>query len=237
MKTFVGCSGWQYDHWKKRFYPEGLAKSKWLKHYSETFNSVEVNATFYGSIKEKTFSKWHDEVPSGFKFTLKGSKWVTHIKKLHDVRKSLERFYKPTKALKQKLGCCLWQLPPSLEKDVKKLKKFCNDLDSRKNNVIEFRHKSWFCKEIYEILDENNVAFCVVSAPNLPDIVKKTSNILYLRFHGKKHWYKDSYSEKELERWEGLIKKTRAKYAYCYFNNDLLARAPKNAKMLGEMLK
>jgi len=243
MKYHIGTSGWQYNHWKKRFYPEDVPKKKWLEFYAKEFDSVEVNGTFYGPIKKKTFKKWYKSVPYDFKFTLKGSRWITHMKKLSGVKKAVDKFYERARPLKHKLGCVLWQLPPILKKDIERLDDFCRVLDNRKNNVIEFRDKSWFDNEVYDVLKDKGVGFCVLSASGLPDIMKITSDILYVRFHGKGRWYSSLYSEKEMDRWAKNINtkigniKIRVKNIYCYFNNDSNAYAVKNAKMLRKKLE
>lgn len=235
-RYYIGTSGWQYSHWDKRFYPQEISKKKWLGFYAKNFNSVEVNGTFYGPIKRKTFESWHRSVPRDFKFTLKGSRWITHMKKLSGVDKAVKKFYSRAEPLKRKLGCILWQLPPNLNKDLKRLDSFCRTLDNRKNNVIEFRDRSWFDKDTYSLLRERGVGFCIVSAPGLPEDIKLTSDILYVRFHGKRKWYTSLYSEREMKKWARKIKYSRAERVYCYFNNDARAYAIKNARMIREDL-
>ncbi|MBD3310736.1 DUF72 domain-containing protein [Candidatus Woesearchaeota archaeon] len=235
-RYLVGTSGWQYDHWKKDFYPEGIAKKDWLNFYAQEFSTVEVNGTFYGPVKRKTFKAWYSSVPCDFKFSLKGSRWITHMKKLKGVKSEVKKFYKLAEPLKHKLGCVLWQLPPMLKKDLQRLGSFCDFLDNRRNNAIEFRHKSWFDDETYDLLRDSGVSLCSISAPGLPDTLERTSDTAYVRFHGKGRMYAGAYTDSDLKRWSEKLKRLRTKRVFCYFNNDLRANAVKDAKKLrGEL--
>ncbi len=184
MKTYIGCSGFQYDGWKGEFYPFDLVKKEWLAFYAHHFNSVEINNTFYSLPKKAVLKNWYDQVPGNFKFTLKGSRYLTHLKKLNNPEKSLSNFYYAIQILDGKLGCILWQLPANLHENTEKLENFCKALSADFDNVIEFRHNSWFNEEVYQILEKYNVTFCILSAPdNLESDVIKTTNKTYLRFH------------------------------------------------------
>ncbi|MFO7882113.1 MAG: DUF72 domain-containing protein [Kosmotogaceae bacterium] len=237
MKYFVGCSGWKYDHWKGDFYPDEVAKKRWLNYYSQQFNTVEVNATFYGSMKEKTFKKWYDNTEKNFVFTLKGSRWVTHRKKPEEAGDSVEKFYDRSKALNDKLGCILWQLKPSFKKDLKRLEAFCDLLNPSFKNVIEFRDESWFVNEIYEMLEKKRIGFCSISTPDLPDPILSTTDFAYIRFHGSKEWYRSEYETEELKNYASKIKALDAEEIYCYFNNDTEGHAPHDAQKLKEILE
>ncbi|RLE47860.1 DUF72 domain-containing protein [Candidatus Woesearchaeota archaeon] len=235
---YIGCSGWYYDDWKERFYPEKLPKKDWLGFYARRFNTVEVNATFYRFPTEKLMKGWHEkELPKGFKFTLKGNKTITHIKKLKEARELVDKFYKLSNILKERLGAILWQFPPSLKIDLERLERFCKDLDPGFENVIEFRHKTWFVPEAYKILKKNKISYCIVSAPKLPETAIVTSKIAYVRFHGKNSWYDYEYSKKEMKSWAKVISKLKAKKTYIYFNNDYNAYAVKNALQLKNELE
>ena len=234
IKKYYGCSGWYYNHWVEKFYPKGLSKSKWLNYYAEHFDTVEVNSTFYRMLQEKTFQGWYDKTPPEFVFTLKGSRYVTHIKKLRDVKEPIERFYELADLLKEKLGCILWQLPPSLHYNEERLESFCQLLNSSYKNVIEFRHDSWFTDAAYEILETNKVGYCIISSPTFPEILKTTSDIAYVRFHGKE-WYRYDYSPEELEEWNKKLNRLKVKELYVYFNNDANAYAVKNCQTIKEM--
>lgn len=234
---FLGCSGWYYDSWKGRFYPEKLSKSKWLEHYSKHFNTVEINNTFYRFPNEKTVEGWHNRTPEDFKITLKANQLITHRKRFKDTRSTINRFYNLAEILKDKLGCILFQFPPSKLKDIDFLKNAVEQLDFAKNNILEFRHPSWFDREVYDLLNEFEVGFCSVSSHDLPDDLIITSNIIYVRFHGiGAEKYRYLYSNEELKKWADKLKKSKSDNVFCYFNNDYEANAPKNCRMLQEML-
>ena len=238
MKSnYLGCSGWYYDSWAGRFYPEKLSKSKWLEYYSKHFNTVEVNNTFYRFPREKTVKGWFKRTPKNFKLTLKANQLITHRKRFKDTQDTINRFYNLAEILEDKLGCILFQLPPQKSKDIDFLRNAVKQFDSAKNNIIEFRHPSWFDSEVYDLLNEFEVGFCSVSSPDLPDDLIVTSNIAYVRFHGigdKKYRY--LYSEEELKGWADKIKKSDFNDVFCYFNNDYNANAPKNAEMLRNLI-
>ena len=236
-KYFLGCSGWYYDSWKERFYPLKLSKSKWLEYYSKHFNTVEVNNTFYRFPNEKTVEGWFKRTPENFKLTLKANQLITHRKRFKDTQSTINRFYNLAKILEDKLGCILFQLPPQKSKDIDFLKNAMEQFDSTKNNVIEFRHSSWFDSEVYDLLNESKVGFCSVSAHDFPDDLITTSDIAYVRFHGiGTEKYRYLYSEEELKDWADKIKKSGSNELFCYFNNDYNANAPENCHMLRELL-
>lgn len=214
------------------------AKKKWLEYYAGVFNTVEVNNTFYRFPKDEVLENWRDTAPADFNFTLKGSRYITHMKKLNDVEDSIQKFYDAAGLLKRKLSCLLWQLPPNQHRDDEKLIQFCKTLDARRKNSIEFRHSSWFDPEVYNILKENSIGFCSISSPDFPEDLICTNKIGYLRFHGKgKNWYDYLYSEAELKEWYNKIKKAEVEQMYVYFNNDIGANAVKNARQLKKIFE
>lgn len=238
MKNRIGCSGFNYEEWKGDFYPEDLPEKKWLEYYADHFDTVEINNTFYHLPMEKTIDNWHERTPGHFMFTLKGSRFITHQKKLNDVGEAVKNFYELASRLKGKLGCILWQLPGNQHKDVPKLKSFSKALSSEFRNAIEFRHNSWFDQEVYDVLRKNEVAFCMISAPgDLKEDTVKTARFAYVRFHGKNDWYKYHYSEEELKKWSEKLREMKARQIYAYFNNDYNANAPDNAGKLAELMQ
>jgi uncharacterized protein YecE (DUF72 family) len=228
MKVYSGCSGFYYHDWIGKFYPEDLPVSEWLSYYAQRFNTVEINSSFYHLPSRKTLKHWYEVTPRSFRITLKGSRYVTHIRKLVNVKEALKKFYTLADSLEDKLGCILWQLPGNLHYDQQRLITFCKMLGSNYKNVIEFRHPSWYVDDVYQTLHQHNVTFSAVSAPGLPEVVKKTTNTVYIRFHGKKSWYDYLYKNKELDSWAARIKNQRPKLVYAYFNNDFHANAPTN---------
>ncbi|MDP2925940.1 MAG: DUF72 domain-containing protein [Nanoarchaeota archaeon] len=233
MKEYlIGTSGWNYEHWENRFYPKIISKKEWFNFYSKNFNTVEINYSFYRWPNEKTMKKWYKESPSSFKFTLKAPRTITHVKKLNNTEKWVNDFYKLASLLKEKLACILFQLPPSFNfniNNLNKLKKFLESLDLKIENVIEFRHASWWNKKVF-ILLKNKAIFCIVSSQEMPKDVVLTENTAYFRFHGIN--YSSDYSLNELKKYADKMKKLKCKKVYAYFNNDSNAYAVKNAKQL-----
>ncbi len=166
---FIGCSGWYYNDWAGKFYPEKGYKSKWLEYYSEEFQTVEVNNTFYRFPNEKTVKGWYERTPDDFKFTLKANQLITHRRRFKNTKSTVARFYKLAEILEDKLGCILFQIPPNKPKDIEFLENAVEQMDSSKKNIIEFRDQSWFDSQVYDILNEFNIEFCSVSSPDLPE--------------------------------------------------------------------
>jgi uncharacterized protein YecE (DUF72 family) len=241
MNIYIGCSGYSYKDWRKKFYPEDLPEKKWLSYYSEKFNTVEINNTFYKYPTENQLQQWVKNTPDDFKFTIKGHRFFTHMKKLKSddsFMDSLNRFMGLLDVLEDKLACILWQLPGNLHKDIERLDEFFKKTGNSAQHVIEFRHRSWFDELVYEKLRHHKVSFCILSAPNgLPEDTITTSKTAYLRFHGKSTWYNYEYSNSELKTWtERLEKLEDIDDLFIYFNNDNNAYAVKNALKLMNML-
>lgn len=234
MTSYLGCSGWYYWHWRDSFY-EGIGKSKWFDHYASTFNTVELNSTFYRFPKESTVKGWYRKAPKDFVYTLKANRAITHTKKFKGTKRLVKDFYKVADVLEEKLGCILFQLPPSVHYKEKKLMEILDQLDKEKKNAIEFRHSSWWNADVYEEMKKNDAIFCIVSAPNLAEDFVKTAHDIYVRFHGKR-WYRYDYSEEELRTYSDSIEKVRARNIWCYFNNDFNAYSVSNCKSLRHLL-
>lgn len=232
----IGTSGWNYQHWKEIFYPADCAKSKWLEYYTEHFDTVELNATFYRLPQLKTFENWKTRTPDHFLWALKANKYITHIKRLKEPQEPLERFYTAASGLKEKLGPLLFQLPPSLSFDEKEFENFCQFLNPSQRHTLEVRHPSWINDRLFVILKEHNIAFCIAdTAGRYPYHEVVTSDFVYIRLHGSKKLYASEYSEKELQAWAKKIKGW-GKDTYLYFDNDFEGYAVKNAKRLKEIL-
>lgn len=231
MKWHTGTSGFHYDDWKELFYPIEVKKKDWLSYYATHFETVEINNTFYGTPSEKTVQGWYDKTPDEFLFTIKGNRYVTHINRLKDPEEGVSNVYHSIEPLREKVGCVLWQLPGSLTIDCHRLRKFAAACSHAYTNVVEFRDPSWYTDEVLAILEAHKLTYCMISAPdNLPELATATSEVGYLRFHGKKEWYRYAYSEKELLHWIRKVSGTRVNEAYVYFNNDYEANAIKNAR-------
>ncbi len=235
----VGTSGWHYADWQGRFYPEKLPKNKWFECYAKDFDTVEVNNTFYHQPKEQTFQNWRKQAPKNFLFTVKANRFITHIKRLKDAKEPLERFFKGALLLKENLGPVLYQLPPGFHKDLDRLESFLEVLPKKLIAVFEFRHKSWFSQDVYDLLREFNAGFCIHDMPGMevPRIV--TSDVIYVRFHGPTGRYQGNYSKSALQDWAKWIGQNMKgkKAVFAYFNNDYNAYAIGNAKTLKEQLQ
>jgi len=235
----IGTSGWHYDHWVERFYPQNLPKSRWLGHYCSQFNTVEINNTFYQLPKEKTFLRWKDEVPKNFLFTVKANRYITHIKKLKDPGNELDRFMRAVNILGKRLGPILYQLPPQLHLNLEKLEDFLRLLPKSKIAVFEFRHKSWYCDEAFELLRKYKATFCIHDMPDIQTPRVVTADSIYIRFHGPTDRYTGNYTGGMLKDWADWIKgnlKGRRRL-YAYFNNDIAGHAVDNARQLLSHLK
>jgi uncharacterized protein YecE (DUF72 family) len=234
----IGTSGWHYDHWRRRFYPEGLPKARWFEHYARYFDTVEVNSTFYHLPKAQTVINWHDKAPARFLYAVKASRYITHVKKLTDPQESLERFLELAGLLKRRLGPVLYQLPPGLHKDLKKLDDFIACLPKPKQAVFEFRHRSWYDQETTDLLRRRKVAFCIhdMAGKASPRVV--TGDMIYVRFHGTADRYAGSYTDAMLAEWADWLSDQRDKVraVYAYFNNDVEGHALNNATTLRRLL-
>lgn len=239
--NYIGCSGYYYKHWIGIFYPEDLPKQKWLPYYAEHFRTVEINSSFYHMPLDSSVINWYNITPSDFVFTLKGYRYITHLKKLivdESVLQLLTDFQRKAYLLEEKLGCILWQLPASVKVNVQKLEDFCKILDTRIPQVFEFRHHSWFIPEVFSVLKAHNCSICMLSAPgNLPEMVYATSGVAYLRFHGKNGWYDDNYSNEQLDKWAEMLKSLKVSKLFAYFNNDFHGFAINNALYLESVVK
>jgi len=237
MIYHLGTSGWSYPGWRVKFYPEGLASKNWLEFYAQNFSTVEINMTFYRFPKPETLKGWLEKTPSRFSFTLKANRQITHLKKLRKVEHEVRYFYIVANSLREKLGCILFQLPPSLNLDIPLLEDFLAVLSPEYKNVIEFRHESWYADKVYSLLQSHNVIFCIVSSAKVPPELVETAETAYFRFHGLTGGYRYNYSNEELKEWAERIKKTNAKECYVYFNNDYLAYAVFNCRLMSELLQ
>jgi len=236
-RLFIGTSGWSYSHWQNVFYPPGLSQNKWLEYYTEFFNCVELNVTFYRLVQKKTFQNWYKRTPKDFYFVAKGPRFITHIKKLKSIEEPLSLFLDNVRGLKEKLVAILWQLAPSHKKDLVRLESFLKLL--RKTNILqafEFRNESWFDSAVYNLLKENDACLCIAHSNRFPCIKEVTADFLYLRFHGGGLLYSSDYSDEELKEWADFAKKCLKKEILAFFNNDAYGYAVKNALKFRELL-
>ena len=235
---YVGCSGWFYWKWRGPFYPEELPTKEWFHYYADRFRTVEINASFYSWPTVAGVRAWlraAGERP--FVYTVKVCELITHVKKLSSTKTLVRDFGLIADLLGERMGCFLFQLPPSYQFTRARLRAIVNQLDPRHRNVVEFRHASWWNEEVYTAFREAGIIFCSCSAPRLPDDLVKTADDIYIRFHGPKRWYRHDYSNEELAIWAARIEASGATMSWLYFNNDYLTYAPKNASELNRLLR
>ncbi len=237
QRIFVGTSGWTYDDWSGVFYPEGVKGPERLAWYAKVFNTVEINATFYRHPTQAMIDAWNRRLPAGFHLAVKGTRVVTHHSKLADCQGALAAFLERVADLRR-LRVILWQLPPSLHKDLDRLEPFLQLLPDTWRHAVEFRHASWWDAEVAELLGRYRAAFVAVSHPQLPDTVYPTTDFLYLRFHGLgRQLYRYDYSQAELAAWADKLRPyCKGRTLYAYFNNDFQAHAPQNAEVFRQLL-
>ncbi|MGA7677832.1 MAG: DUF72 domain-containing protein [Dehalococcoidia bacterium] len=235
---YIGTSGWHYEHWRGLFYPERLAKPKWLEFYAQHFTTVELNNSFYRLPSERAFVNWRESSPKDFVFAIKVSRFITHIKRLKNVEEPLQNFLTRAVFLQDKLGPLLYQLPPGMKRNDETLEAFLIILPRQYRHVFEFRHKSWFDDDVFNILKKYNAGLCVFDMPDFTCPVVATADFAYVRFHGSTGLYWSCYSDKELSDWAKKIEELGKNLGavYIYFNNDAGAYAVNNAKTLGRLL-
>jgi uncharacterized protein YecE (DUF72 family) len=235
---FIGTSGWYYDHWEGVLYPPGLAKVKRFGIYSQNFNSVEINATYYRLPSDSMVAGWYAKAPGGFMYAAKAHRDITHNHKLKNAGESLRRFLHAIMPLKEKLGVTLFQLPPSLKYDNFLLRDFLSLLPSSPPGCFEFRHASWECDEIYDTLAQSGAGHVVVSRKDYPFIEKHTPGIAYYRLHGPEQICASPYSN----AWLKILGDRLADLAgsgttsFVFFNNDIGGHAVHNARSLKAFL-
>ena len=232
----IGTSGWSYKHWRGTFYPENIKVKDHFRYYREHFNTVEINNTFYRLPKKETFMQWKTQVAEDFVFIIKASRYITHMKKLHDPEESTSLFLDHARLLGKKLGAILFQLPPSLKADVGLLEKFIAQLPEVHRYVFEFRHPSWYDDAVYDLLNKYNCAFCIYELDGHQSPVVATADFVYVRLHGPGRKYQGSYSDAALQSWAALCKGwAKSKDVFVYFDNDEKGYAAFNALKLKEL--
>ena len=238
MQTHVGCSGWFYWHWRDTFYPEGHPSSRWFDHYAKQFRTVELNAPFYSWPTLATVATWNRQIGRRrFVYTIKVNELITHTKRFVRTATLVKDFGLIADLLGPRFGCFLFQLPPSFKYSAAALKRIVAQLDPRRRNVVEFRHRSWWNEKVYEAFREHGTIFCSTSGPRLPDELVKTADDVYVRFHGTKRWYRHDYTPEELAMWTRRIRESGAKRVWAYFNNDREGYAIRNARELIRQLR
>jgi len=235
-KIHVGTSGWVYPHWKGRFYPAGMRERDRLKHYAERFDIVELNNTFYRLPTEAAVHGWRDGSPPQFQFAVKGSRFITHMKKLKDPVIALEKFFSRAELLGSKLGPILFQLPPQWEVDEARLEIFLQALPPDHRYAFEFRNATWNTPAIEKLLRRFGVSYCIFDLAGYQSPLTLTTNFTYIRLHGPGGKYQGSYSISQLQDWARQLKEWRLDAAYVFFDNDEAAYAVDNALQLKRII-
>jgi uncharacterized protein YecE (DUF72 family) len=235
----IGTSGWHYAHWRGPFYPEKLPASKMLDFYTAHFDTVELNNTFYRLPVIGGLETWRDSTPRHFLFAAKGSRFLTHMKKLKDAGPGIEKFFERVDRLGHKLGPIVFQLPPFWEANAERLDAFLSALPRRRRYAFEFRNPTWHTEAIYRILRRYNAAFCIFEIAGFRSGLELTANFTYLRLHGPGAAYQGSYAPDVLRRWAAQIREWQKtlKAIYVYFDNDQGAFAVENALALKRMVR
>jgi uncharacterized protein YecE (DUF72 family) len=236
----IGCSGWNYDSWRHGvFYPERCPARLWLEYYARSFDTVEVNATFYRLPTVKAVQGWVDQTPDDFVLAVKMSRYVTHVKRLRELDASIKLFYARIEPLVRagKLGPVLWQLPPTFRRDDARLTEALAQLPAGRH-AFEFRHSSWFVPEVMELLRRHGAALVIGDRPEVHSFQthELTADWTFVRFHSGSRGRRGNYSESELREWAGRIRSWPVREAFVYFNNDWEGFAPQNALRLKELL-
>jgi uncharacterized protein YecE (DUF72 family) len=237
-KTRIGCSGWNYEHWRGRFYPERLSESRWLEHYARSFETVEVNATFYRLPTRKATERWTRATPEDFVFAVKASRYLTHVKRLRDLPAGVSRFVERIEPIAEagKLGPILWQLPERFHRDDERLAEAVEALPPGRH-CFEFRHESWFVPEVEDILSSRDVTLVIGDSPRRPfQTLARTADWTYIRLH-QGRGREGNYTPAQLREWAARVRRWRKEGdVYVYFNDDWNGHAVKEALRLKKLV-
>ena len=234
----VGCSGWQYKHWRGDFYPAELPQARWFAHYALTFDTVEINNSFYRLPEAETFGKWRDQAPPHFLYSVKASRFLTHMKKLKDPEDPLARFFENATHLGRHLGPVLYQLPPRFPINLDRLAAFLQALPRKRRHTVEFRDPSWYDQRVYDLLSKYKVSLCLHDMEGSETVRVAVGPFVYVRFHHGTTRYGGRYSDERLDDWADWL---AARYeqgvdVFAYFNNDTGGHAPRDAVRLRQRI-
>jgi uncharacterized protein YecE (DUF72 family) len=235
---WVGCSGWQYKHWRNGvFYPADVPQTRWLEYYATQFNTVEINNSFYRLPTLETFKAWERRAPAGFVYAVKASRFLTHMKKLKDPVEPLHRLFSHARGLGRSFGPVLYQLPPRWAVDLERFEIFLRALPPTRRHAIEFREPSWYCEEVFALMQRHSVALCLHDMAGSATGMTRVGPFVYVRFHGP-HKYSGRYDDGTLERWAAWMREQLAGelHVFAYFNNDIGGHAPRDAVRLRTLI-
>ena len=233
----IGTSGWSYKHWINTFYPAEIKAKDRFAYYQTHFDTVEINNTFYKLPKKETFINWREAVPEDFRYIVKASRFITHMKKLRDPVQSSTLFFERITYLEEKLGAILFQLPPIMKNNEALLEDFLKQLPKGYRYVFEFRNSDWYRDSTYALLKKYNCAFCIYELDDHLSPIKITADFVYLRLHGPGEKYQGNYSDNVLKKWAIQCQTwSKSKDVYVYFDNDEMGYAAFNAIRLKELI-
>ncbi|HEX8577300.1 MAG TPA: DUF72 domain-containing protein [Flavobacterium sp.] len=233
----IGCSSFYNTYWKTIFYPEELPRKEWFHYYCQHFSTYELNATFYRFPTLKSLQNWYNKTPDDFIFSVKAPKQITHLKKFVECSQEIKDFYEICQeGFREKLGCILFQLPPSFNYSEERLSLIVDSMNPGFKNVIEFRNETWWDQNVYNILSENNITFCNVNYPKLPATILQTTALGYIRLHGNPQLFYSEYTHQELEVYKQQIQAMGCDTVFIYFNNTASTAGIINALDFKELL-
>jgi uncharacterized protein YecE (DUF72 family) len=235
----IGCSGWMYRHWRGLFYPDKLAVKRWFAYYAETFDTVEINNSFYRLPKPATFAAWRRQAPPGFMYAVKANRYLTQARKLNVCGEPIARMMASVGALMPALGPLLYQLPPRFKVNLDRLEAFLAITPRSVTNVFEFRDPSWYCDAVFALLERYGASLCVHDMPGSVSPRMAVGPVAYLRFHGTGGKYIGRYSDEALQGWADEIAREacRGRPVWAYFNNDIRGHATDDAQTLRAMVR
>jgi uncharacterized protein YecE (DUF72 family) len=235
----IGCSGWQYKHWRGDFYPADVPAARWLEYYAARFDTVEINNTFYRLPEASTFESWAQRAPMRFLFAVKASRFLTHMKKLKDPEEPIARLFERMRPLGRRLGPVLYQLPPGWKLDLGRLEHFLQALPQGIRHVLEFREPTWYADEVSTMLERYGVTRCLHDMKGSATGQERIGPFVYVRFHGATGTYSGGYPTDRLDRWAVWLDRQRRAGAevFAYFNNDVGGHAPRDAVTLRRLVE
>ncbi len=235
----IGTSGWHYDHWRGPFYPDALGAGRFLTYYAGRFSTVEINNSFYRLPSERALAAWRDTVPPDFLFAVKGSRFITHLKKLQDPERSLAPFLERIALLEEKLGPILFQLPPRWHFNAARLAAFLQALPGKYRYALELRDRSWINAAALDLLARRGVAFCIYELDGYLAPREVTADFVYIRLHGPGGPYQGKYGARTLTAWAAAMAAwaQQGREVFCYFDNDEAGYAVQDAAQLQELCR
>lgn len=237
-RIFIGTSGWAYPHWRGRFYPERLGEEDMFAYYAERFATTELNNTFYRLPSQDTIAAWREAAPSGFLFSVKASRYITHTKRLKEPDRTLPEFLRRIRGLEAHLGPVLFQLPGRWRPNPDRLEAFLAALAKETRPTFEFRDTRWHVGSIFDRLRCHNAAFCIWELNGIQAPLEVTADFVYVRLHGPAKAYQGSYADRTLGQWAERLSgwAEQGLQVFCYFDNDEAGYAAANAQRLVECL-